>query len=96
MAKMDKATAKRMGYEGIVAAQTIMDNGSRIEVCVIGPGDVYGDEYHLAVHVDCNPDSPNEGCSELDACGPNLSDALAAFDAKIEEISTPMRPMNNR
>jgi hypothetical protein len=89
MATLDKATADRMGYDNVIAAETHQIDGVTYEFALIGPGDVYGDGYHLAVHVDCDPDRPTDGSSEMDMCGPNLDSATRAFDKWVAEIVQP-------
>jgi len=89
MPQLDKKTADRMGYEGAVAAETLILDGMMIEVCLIGPSDIYGPGFHLAVHVDCDPDRPTQGTSEFDSCGLDIAAALAVYDAKVEELKNP-------
>lgn len=87
--KLDRATAERMGYENAIAARTLDVRGSTVEICLFGPSEIYGEQYHVAVHVDCDPNSPNAGSSEMNACGCNLAAAASAYDERVAELSAP-------
>lgn len=90
MAKLNKETASRMGYEDAIAAESFDFDGLRVDVCLVGPGSVLGPRYHLVMQSDCDPDRPTQGSSEVDACGTELEAALVAYEAMIEELITPI------
>lgn len=84
--KLDPTTAERMGYDGIVAAQTIDAGNLRVELCLIAPGHIANDQYSLAIHWDCDPNKPTAGSSSMEEVGRTEEDATAVFVAKLDEI----------
>lgn len=84
--RIDEATAKRMGYDGIVAAETIEADNLLVEMCLIAPGHMSDTQYSLAVHVDCDPKHPTRGSSSMEDAGPSEADALRAYDSRVAEM----------
>jgi hypothetical protein len=90
--KIDEATAKRMGYEGILAAETLPSDGRTVEICLLSHDSLPGGQYHVAVHVDCDPDEPHRGTSSMEPCGTSIEEAGAYYKARLSELSRAQEP----
>lgn len=84
--KIDPETARRMGYDGIVAAESLESGGLKTEICLISPGSISTQEYSIAVHQDCDPDDPQRGTSVMNSAGKSIEEATAAYETWIGEI----------
>jgi hypothetical protein len=83
-----------MGYEDILAAETLhTDGGMLIEICLLGPSSLPApaDEYHVAVHADCDPDRPWIGTSSMEDCGKDLEGAKAYYRSRLSELTQPQQ-----
>lgn len=92
--KLDEATARRMGYEGIVAAESLDVGGSVIELCLVAPGQpLSGDQYALIEHQDCDPERPTVGCSCVSSLGADRDKAIEAYLNTRNEIRRSIDPI---
>ena len=83
--RLDRATAERMGYEGVVAAETIAADNTLVELCLIAPSHAEG-RYSMAIHWDCDQKQPTVGTSSMEEVGYTEQEAEAVFSAKVNEI----------
>lgn len=88
---LDQAVAARMGYDDIVAATSVEDNGILVEIALLPPSNPSSDRivdrwWHVAVHQDCDPDDPSRGSGGMEQCGEDRSEAEAYYLARVSEI----------
>lgn len=84
--RLDLETAKRMGYDGIVASESLESGGLKTEICLISPGAMSNTKYSIAVHQDCDPNDPSRGTSVMDTAGETIEEATAAYETWLSEI----------
>lgn len=78
-----RKTAKRMGYRSdTVMATTVQEDGPRIEVALVQPGN-WGKTWFVVEHIDCYPDDDSFGESSRDDYD-DFATALASFEATVE------------
>lgn len=86
--RLDEATAERMGYPDAVAAVTLPDGDSQIELALLPPESHIGSgRWAVVAHYDCDPDMPDRGASGVETCGTDQSVAEDYYLSRIEEIS---------
>lgn len=85
---LDEKTAERMGYEGVVAATTLMDRVLAIEFALVPPGQhISGSEWVVIIHSGCDPENPDHGSSGVEPCGNDRVAAEAYYLHRIEETA---------
>ncbi len=84
---IDRKTAERMGYDDVVAAESVEVRGLLVELCLVRPGHaVSGDQYALVYHSDCDPDRPDRGFSSVETAGKDPNKAADAYLAALAAI----------
>jgi hypothetical protein len=84
--RIDRETAERMGYEGIVAAERIEADNLLVELCLIAPGQMSPTKFSMAIHVDCDPARPTHGSSSMEDVSEDEVQSKAVFAAKVDEM----------